>query len=162
MSHPHEPLKEDPAGLRSRKSMSLDDHFPAEVQSIVGPALSQLGFTLESIDVDVDEGGGSGSVVYFRSADCKLQIYRSSREGSINCMIAPLGAPNVFGPRDKSLRWQYLTKFAPMPDAPLEELVDAVSFEPKTSAEELRWVRDSILQYYELAHDGILHMYENP
>ncbi|MCV7269216.1 hypothetical protein [Mycolicibacterium doricum] len=50
-------------------------------------------------------------------------------------MIAPLDAPNKFGPRDASLRWQYLTKFAARRDASLEELVEAVSFEPKTSAE---------------------------
>ncbi|KUH84625.1 hypothetical protein [Mycobacterium sp. IS-1556] len=135
--------------------MDMVDHFPTEVESIVGPLLSDLGFTLDNVDVHVDEGGRHGSVVYYKSADCKLQIYQSSREGSVNCMIAPLDAPNEFGPHDASFKWQYLTKFAPMPDVPLEELIETVSFETKTSAEELRWVRDNILKYYEAAHAGI-------
>ncbi|WP_157546459.1 hypothetical protein [Mycobacterium sp. IS-1742] len=138
----------------------MADHFADEVQSIVGPVLSDLGFTVDSIDDHVDEGGRLGSVVYYKSADCKMQIYQSSREGATNCMIAPLDAPNEFGPRDRSFRWQYLTKFAPKRDASLEELVATVSFEPKTSAEELRWVRDNIQMYYEAARAGIREMHE--
>lgn len=142
--------------------MNIADHFPEEVQSIVGPVLSSLGFTLDSTDANVDESGRFGSVVYYKSADCRIQIYQSSREGSVNCMIAPLDAQNEFGPRDKSFKWQYLTKFAPMPDAPLEELIEAVSFEPKATAEQLQWVRDNISRYYETAHAGVLKTHENP
>ncbi|MBA0047716.1 hypothetical protein [Mycobacteroides sp. LB1] len=134
----------------------MDDAFTEEAQSIVGPLLSDLGFTLDVIDDHVNEGGRTGSVVYYRSEDCKVQVYQSSREGSVNCMIAPLDAPNVFGPQDRSFSWQYLTKFAPMPEMSLEELAESVSFEPKTSAEQLQWVRDNIAKYYEAAHRGIL------
>ncbi|WP_193044324.1 hypothetical protein [Mycolicibacterium baixiangningiae] len=142
--------------------MNTANDFTEEVQSVVGPLLSDLGFTLDSANVDVDEGGRFGSVVYYVSADCRIQIYQSSREGSVNCMIAPLDARNEFGPRDKSSKWQYLTRFSPMPDVPLEVLIEAVSFDPKTTAEELHWVRDNILKYYETAHAGILEAYGNP
>lgn len=142
--------------------MDTAEDFPREVQTVVGPLLSDLGFALDSTDVHVDEGGRFGSVVYYVSADCRIQIYQSSREGSVNCMIAPLDAQNAFGPHDRSSKWQYLTRFAPMPDVPLEELVAAVSFEPKTSTEQLRWVRDNILKYYRTAHAGILQAHEGP
>lgn len=138
------------------------DHFPDEVQSIVGPVLSNLGFTLDSVDEHVDEGGRFGSVAYYKAADCRVQIYQSSREGATNCMIAPLDAPNEFGPRDTSCRWQYLTRFAPRRDESLEELVEAVSFEPKTTTEELRWVRDNIQKYSAAARAGIREMYGSP
>ncbi|KUI15376.1 hypothetical protein AU191_06550 [Mycolicibacterium acapulense] len=135
--------------------MEMDD-FLSQVQSTVGPLLTERGFELEDVDLSVDEGGRSGGVVYYRSSDCKIQVYESSREGSINCMIAPLNAPNEFGPHDRSHRWQYLTEFAPPPNAPLEELVESVSFKTKTTAEQLLWVRDIIGEHYEAAHAGIL------
>lgn len=108
------------------------EEFSDQVQSIVGPLLSELDFELDAVDLSVDEGGIPGAVVYYRSDDCKMQVYQSLRHGSVNCMIAPLNAPNQFGPHDRSLSWQYLTKFAAMPEKSLEELVESVSFEPKT------------------------------
>ncbi|OBB77135.1 hypothetical protein [Mycobacterium sp. 852014-52144_SCH5372336] len=132
------------------------DDFLNQVQSIVGPLLFELGFELEDVDLSVDEGGRSGGVVYYRSRDSKIQVYESSREASINCMIAPLNAPNEFGPHDRSHRWQYLTEFTPMPNTRLEELVESVSFKPKTTAEQLHWVRDIIGEHFEAAHAGIL------
>jgi hypothetical protein len=135
----------------------VTENFPAEAQSVVGPLLADLGFTLDEIDSNVDEGGRPGSVVYYRSDDCKIQIYQSAREGSVNCMIAPRSAPNVFGPYDKSRRWQFLTKFSPAPNVSLEELVQSVSYESKTDTEQLLWVKDQIEQYYQAAHAGVLN-----
>jgi hypothetical protein len=137
----------------------MTENFPTGVQSIVGPLLAHLGFVLDGIDNDVDEGGRRNSVVYYRSNDCKIQIYQSSREGSVNCMIAPLDAPNKFGPRDRSYKWQYLTRFSLEPNVPLEELVQSVSFEAETDTEQLDWVRDRIVKYFDVAHAGILQMY---
>lgn len=137
----------------------MTENFPIEVQSIVGPLLANLGFALDEVDNDVDEGGRRNSVVYYRSNDCKIQIYQSSREGSVNCMIAPLEAPNKFGPRDRSYKWQYLTRFAAAPNVPLEELVQSVSFEAETDTEQLDWVKDRIAKYFDVARAGILQMY---
>jgi hypothetical protein len=136
--------------------MIMSDKFSDEVQTIVGPLLTDLGFTVDEIDGHVDEGGRSGSVVYYRNQDSKIQVYESSREGSINCMIAPLEASNVFGPQDQSFNWQYFTKFVPAPEMSIEELAQTVSFEPKTTTEQLVWVRDNIANYFETAHKGIL------
>lgn len=139
----------------------MTENFPAEVQTIVGPLLADLGFTVDEIDNNVDEDGRRGSVVYYRSDDCKIQIYQSSREGSVNCMIAPLVAPNIFGPYDRSYRWQYLAKFSPALNVPLEELVQSVSYKAKTDTEQLLWVKDQIGQNYEAAHVGILEMFRD-
>ncbi|WP_142281587.1 hypothetical protein [Mycobacterium kyorinense] len=136
----------------------MTDGFPAEVEAVVGPLLADLGFTLDEVDNNVDEGGRRGSVVYYRSDDCKIQVYRSSREGSVNCMIAPLDASNVFGLSDQSYKWQYFTKFSPAVNVSLEELVQQVSFEPQTDKEQLEWVRDRIVEYFDVAHAGILEM----
>nr|WP_090339689.1 hypothetical protein [Mycolicibacterium malmesburyense]CRL68167.1 hypothetical protein CPGR_00761 [Mycolicibacterium malmesburyense] len=137
----------------------MDDGFSNHVQNIVGPLLCELGFRLDGVDLDVDEGDRPGAVVYYRSADCKIQIYQSSREGSVNCMIAPISTPNEFGPHDRSLSWQYLTKFVSMPETRLEELVESVSFEPKTTVDQLRWVRDSIAEHFEAARAGVLALH---
>jgi hypothetical protein len=131
--------------------------FSTDVQTIVGPLLKKLGFVLDEIDDSSDEGGRRQHVVYYRSNDCKIQVYESSREGEVNCMIAPLDVPNEFGLRAK--KWQYLTRFTKRPDLPLEELATIARAEYEAYANPLEWVRDRIVKYYEVAHAGILEMY---
>lgn len=137
----------------------MNDEFSAKVQSVVGPVLADLGFTLDEIDDHVDEGGPHGSVVYYRSRDCKIQVYESAREGSVNCMIAPLDVPNEFGTRSQSKKWQYLGRFAKRPDLPLEELVQFARAEYESYPTPLEWVKGQIVKNYEAAHTGILQMY---
>lgn len=67
------------------------DDFLHEVQTIVGPFLSDLGFIIDEVDGAVDEGGPTGSVAYYRGKDCKIQIYHSSREGEVNADDRPVG-----------------------------------------------------------------------
>jgi hypothetical protein len=90
--------------LGSRRENGVASEFSAEVQTIVGPLLERLGFALAEIDDNPDEGGRRQHVVYYRSNDCKIQIYESSREGAVNCMIAPADVLNEFGLRAK--KWQ--------------------------------------------------------
>lgn len=137
----------------------MTSEFSREVQEIVGPTLQALGFVLEQVDDDPDEGGRRQHVVYYRSDDCKIQVYESAREGEVNCMIAPLDAPNGFGLRTK--KWQYLTRFTKRPDLPLGELITVVRTEYEAYANPLEWVRDRIVKYYDAAHAGILKMYSN-
>lgn len=68
---------------------------------------------LDELDDGPAEGGIAQSIVYYRSSDCRLQIYYSSREGAANCMIAPLDATNAFGLRAD--KWQFLTRFRSVP-----------------------------------------------
>jgi hypothetical protein len=107
----------------------MTEYRPEEAQNIVGPRLAELGFTLDSTDNNVDEGGRRGSAVYYRSDDCRIQLYESARAGSINCMIAPISAANTFGPLDRSGDWQHPARFSPTPDMPIGELVKLVSYE---------------------------------
>jgi hypothetical protein len=82
----------------SRKGeKTVSSEFSTEVLTIVGPLLEGLGFILDGVDDSPDEGGRRQHIVFYRSNDCKIQIYESSREGEINCMIAPLEASNEFG-----------------------------------------------------------------
>jgi hypothetical protein len=135
----------------------MPSKFSTDVQTIVGPLLKELGFVLDEIDDNPDEGGRRQHIVYYRSNDSKIQVYESSREGAVNCMIAPLDVPNEFGLRAK--KWQYLTRFAKRPDLPLEELAELARSEYEAYANPLEWVRDRIIKYYEAAHTGILDMY---
>jgi hypothetical protein len=134
-----------------------DSEFSTEVQTIVGPVLKQLGFVLDEIDDRPDEGGRRQHIVYFRSEDCKVQVYESAREGEVNCMIAPIDVPNEFGLRAR--KWQFLTRFSKRPDLPLAELAELARAEYKSYSNPLEWVRDRIVKYYEAAHKGILEMY---
>jgi hypothetical protein len=131
--------------------------FPNVVQAVVGPVLSKRGFVLDEIQDGADEGGRHLSVVYFRSADCKIQIYESSREGETNCMIAPLDAPNEFGLRSTSKKWQYLTRFVKRPDLPLKELMRMARHEYESFDNPLEWVKARLEADFDAAHAGILN-----
>lgn len=137
--------------------MTMDTEFSAQVEEIMGPMLKGLGFTIDEIDDTPDKGGRRRNIVYYRSSDCKLQVYEYSREGEFNCMIAPLDAPNAFGLDAK--RWQFLTRFSKRPDLPLAELAAQARAEYESYANPLEWVRDRIAEYYESAHAGILELY---
>jgi hypothetical protein len=126
--------------------------FFAGVQSIVEPLLAELGFRLEECDDDVDGGRSGDCVVYFRSNDCKIQLYDSPQAGEINCMIAPLNASNTFGPYDRSGEWQYLIRFAIRQGVPLEDImIDKLTVDFPTTDQLLKSVRDRIEKYFPVA-----------
>ncbi len=135
----------------------MASEFTQEVLKIVGPVLEGFGFALNGSDDSSDEGGRYHHVVYYRSGDCKIQIYQSGREGETNCMIAPLDASDSFGLRAE--KWQFLTRFSKRPDLPLAELAELARSEYNLYANPLEWMRDRIAGTYEVAHAGILEMY---
>jgi hypothetical protein len=137
--------------------MNKPSDFSAEVQAAIGPLLTQLGFTLDEIDDSPDEGGRERHIVYYRSNDCKIQIYKSRREGKVNGMIAAANASNGFGLRTK--HWQDLTTFSERPNGPVAELLKAARAEYNSYANPVEWVRDRIAKYYNDAHRGILAKY---
>ncbi|MCV7027934.1 hypothetical protein [Mycobacterium sherrisii] len=130
--------------------------FTLEVQSIVGPVLSGMGFTLDTVDESVDEGGRTGWVVIYRGVDCKIQIYYSSREGEVNAMIGPLDAPNKHGAYDDSGKWRYFSDLETQPIVSLEELVKNLRAERanfETTSTWLEWItKERILRYFDSAH----------
>jgi hypothetical protein len=144
------------------EGLMVVDDFLQEVRTIVGPFLSDRGFTLDEVDKAVDEGGPTGSVAYYRGQDCKIQIYHSSREGEINAMIAPLDAPNEYGLYDRSGKWHYFNDFTKEPYLPLEELLrkmreDEAAGNFETTPKRLEWLkRERIARYFESAHAAIV------
>jgi hypothetical protein len=135
----------------------MSHEFLTGVRSIIEPTLADLGFRPDGYVDDIDEGGRKVRIAFYRSADCKMQIYESSREGETNCMIAPLDAPDSFGLRAD--KWQLFTRFSKHPDLPLDELLELATAEYNAYANPLEWVRDRIARHYEAAHAGILEMY---
>lgn len=137
----------------------MTQEFLTGVQSVVEPILVELGFRLDEYLDNVDEGGPKAAVVFYRSDDCKIQIYDSTRGGEINCMIAPLGADNTFGPYDHSQKWQYLPRFALRQGVSAEEITkDKLPVDFPTTDQFLESVRNRIKKYYPIAHAGILEM----
>ena len=136
----------------------MTSDFAENVQATIGPLLTNLGFVLYGVDDEPDEGGIARHIVFFRSDDCKLQIYDSSREGEVNCMIGPLTAPDKFGLTAK--KWHFIGKFSPKRSdiSPQERLQIAIA-EAKAYENQLEWVRDRIAKHYESAHAGILEKY---
>ena len=135
----------------------MPSEFSEEVQTVLGPLLEKLGFSLDEIDDTPDEGGRPQHVVYYRSSDCKMQIYDSWREGEINCMIAPATAANAFGLVAK--RWQFLDGFTERPDLSFNDLLRMARAEYAAYDNPVEWVRDRIIKYYDDAHRGILAKY---
>jgi hypothetical protein len=136
------------------------EDFPSEVQTIVGPLLTDMGFTVYEIDNNVDESGRTGSVVFYRSQDCRIQIYYSSGEHEINAMIGPLDAPNEHGLYDRSGKWHYFNDFSDEPVPPLEELVAKLRSERanfESTPKWLEWIKkERIGRYFHSAHEAIL------
>ncbi|TDO06502.1 hypothetical protein EV580_6594 [Mycobacterium sp. BK086] len=135
----------------------MPDSFSGDVQTIIGSLLSERGFTVDEIDERPLVGGRPPHVVYYRSNDCKIQIYESRRDGETNCMIAPVDAPNEFGPN--STKWHYLDRFAQPREPATPETLRAAIAEYRSYANPVEWVRDHIVKYYDDAHRGILAKY---
>ncbi len=106
-----------------REEMKMPAEFGAEVEDVLGPLMRRLGFEIDEVDDRQDDGGRDRHIVYYRSADCKVQVYQSAREGEVNCMIAPSGVPNQFGLNAQ--KWQHITRFSKRPDLPFKELLRA-------------------------------------
>ena len=135
----------------------MASEFSTEVQAIVGPLLERLGFVLAEIDDSPDEGGRRQHVVYYRSNDCKIQVYESSREGEINCMIAPLDASNEFGLTAE--KWYFISYFSKRADLPPKERLRLAIAEVQAYDNRLDWVKDRIIKHYETARAGILEKF---
>jgi hypothetical protein len=138
----------------------VQSNFSDEVRKIVEPYLLSIGFDLDAIDDNVDEGGRQGSAIFYRGEDCKIQVYYSSREGEINAMIGPLDAPNEHGLYNRSRKWHYFNDFANEPKLPLEELVKKLRDERanfETTPKWLEWIKQERIQrYFESAHAAIV------
>jgi len=138
----------------------VESGFSDQVREIIEPYLSSIGFDLDAIDNNVDEGGRRGTAVFYRGEDCKIQVYYSSREGEINAMIGPLDAPNEHGLYNQSRKWHYFNDFADEPKLPLEELVrnlrdERANFE--STPKWLEWIkRERIQRYFDSARAEIV------
>jgi hypothetical protein len=130
--------------------------FSAEVDRVVGPILVARGFVLDEIDDRPDAGGRERGIVYYRSDDCKIQVYYSSREGETNVMIAPVDAINGFGLNTP--KWRFLGRFAERPHGSLHDIARMARLEYESYADPLEWVRDRVVRFFDAAHAGILAM----
>ncbi|MED5815258.1 hypothetical protein VST63_23100 [Mycolicibacterium sp. 050232] len=115
-----------------------------DVDKYLGSTLARLGFRLDAVDSTVAYGDRPAWAVYYRSIDCKLQVCGSARDGGIDFMLAPLDAPNEFGPSGGSQGWRYLLM--------LSTSDDGLTTPPLEASDDMWWKwREALL----LAHvDG--------
>lgn len=138
------------------EGLTLVNDFIEEVQRVVGPFLSDLGFVLDEV---VDEGGSIGAIAYYRGQDCRIQVYYTAREGEINAMIAPLDAPNEHGLYGRSGKWRHFNDFADTPDLTVEELVRQLREERPsldTTAKRLEWLTRRMAKDFDSARKGVV------
>jgi hypothetical protein len=152
------------AAKKETDEQQVRSDFATEVERTVGAVLSDNGLVLDEIFDGLDDGasGRPLTIVYYRGRDCRLQIYRSSREGETNCMIAPLDAPNEYGLRSRSKSWQFLTRSVPHPELPLEDLARTARREYDSHETPLHWVRTIIEKHFDAAHAGMLERSATP
>lgn len=96
-----------------------------EVEQHLGAVLSRRGFTLVATEPDIVYGERPAWAVYYRGADCKLQICWSAREGGVEFLLAPLDAPNEFGLVNESKKWQFLLSLSESDDGLVTPSLDA-------------------------------------
>lgn len=122
---------------------------PADVDKYLGPTLVQFGFSLEMVDTAVIYGDRPAWAVYYRALDCKLQVCWSARDGGIDFLLAPLEAPDQFGPSARAQGWQYLLILSTSDDSLTTPGLDA--------SEEVwwKWRKDLLLAHFDEARDAL-------
>jgi hypothetical protein len=79
-----------------------------DVERHLGSTLAALGFRLDEIDPDLVYGERPAWAVLYCGPDCKLQVCWLARDGGVDFMLAPLGAPNEFGLDNRSTKWRFM------------------------------------------------------
>ncbi|MBB4854717.1 hypothetical protein HNP40_002104 [Mycobacteroides chelonae] len=125
-------------------------NYSTEVAQHMGVVLSRFGFTLEEASDSITYGDRPAGAVFYRSADCKLQICWSARDGGLDIMLARLDAPNEFGLANKSKKWHFLLMLDESEDGLVTPAVGA-------SSEELWAWRNALLEaHFSAAHANLL------
>lgn len=127
--------------------------FDSEVLAVLGPFLERNGFVIDA----VQQGEQNElAVVYFRSPECKLQVYSSPRHGEVNCMIGTSDAPTEFGLSENSEGWHFIRELS---GRRTEQSIDDWLSKPidfKTVAEQLEEVRELLESDFEAARTALL------
>lgn len=106
-------------------------NFKDKVDSVISFFLFSNGFLFEK---HLELSAGDKSLVFYRSEQARLCIYRSKREGEVNCKLAPLTASDNIDSND----WVYLNSILQEGrEASLEELLNNVPDSPKSDEVQL-------------------------
>lgn len=85
---------------------------PMELDQYLGRTLSRVGLEMDEVQDDLTYADRGAWAIFYRGADCKLQLYWSARNGGFNFMLAPLDAPNEFGLSNQSSAWQSILRLS--------------------------------------------------
>lgn len=120
-----------------------------ELIQFLAPTMADHGLILEKKSYTEVYGGRRAWLIIYRGQDCKVQLYRSEREGEINFMVAPLSAANTFGLSDRTGAWQFMLL--------LSDAVDELKT-PRPGANDteiMSWLRDLFLEHFDSARTAL-------
>lgn len=89
---------------------------PSDLAEFLAPSMSRAGLALDEIQDDITYAERRAWAIYYRSADCRLQICWSEREEGIDFMLAKLCAPDEFGLLNQSKTWHYMLLLSDIDD----------------------------------------------
>ncbi|MEU0495671.1 hypothetical protein [Mycobacterium sp. NPDC006124] len=79
-----------------------------EVDAHMGPVFSKYGLAPDGVSGELEYGALPAWAVFYRGEDCRLQVCWSAREGGVDFMLAPPGAPHEFGLVNESKMWKFM------------------------------------------------------
>ena len=122
----------------------MDCSFQSKVEKILGETFRSRGFQVEK---EVESDDGSISTIIYGSRSMRVALYRSQREGEVNCLLGTFLANS--GDLD-SEHWVYLRSFLHGDDEPsLEELLAGVPDAPQSDEDQLRGIADELDRHFD-------------
>lgn len=126
-----------------KSRLGMANSFQADVKNILMHFFTTNDFFYDkTIESDI----GNKVVVFYHSFLCRLGIYKSSRDGEVNCMIGMHNAEIInFGENG----WYFFNDLNPNKrELTIEELLKAVPDSPKTSIEQLDELKKNLIDNY--------------
>lgn len=123
--------------------MSLD--FEVMVRQKFDEFMSLKGFQFDRL---ISDSVGAKSAVLYVSTKQKMAIYRSLRDGEVNCLVGAKGAD--VARLDDGKEWAYMSSiFQRGQEMSMEELLARVPSTPKGTAEQLSEIASVLRQRFD-------------
>lgn len=122
----------------------------AQLERFLDATLSRAGLRLSQLDDPTVYQNRPAWVIYYSGEDCKLQVCWSARDGGIDFLLAPPGAPDEFGLSNASKKWHLMLMLS-------NEHDDLVTPPPDADDQtEMSWLKALFEIHFEAARAALL------
>lgn len=120
-----------------------------ELARFLGPDMAAAGLVIDEILDPWSYGDRPAWAIFYRGQDCKVQVYRSARNGGINIMLAPPNATNTFGLSDRTGMWRLMLL--------LSRATDNLATPPLGAKDDvvMAWLRDLFRIHFKSACEAV-------